>query len=100
MHGQSGGQAQPTVYDVVAISHIGDLEVVQPSALLFDRQKVGHDLARMVEVGQPVDDWYGGVSRQLEQVLVVKKACHDHVVVTAEDACDILSRFALAHVDL
>ena len=66
----------------------------------LDRQCIGHDLARVVEVRQAVDDWDVGVLRELDDVGVCEQPRHHHVVHAREHAGDVLRRLALADADL
>ena len=66
--------------DVVAIANIGNFEIIQMAALLFNGQYVGHDLAGVVVVGEPVNHRNGGVLGQLEDVGMVEEARHDDVI--------------------
>ena len=64
---------------IVAVAGPGDGLAVDRAAMLLEGHDVGHELAGMGVVGQPVDDRHGGVLGQFEQPLMRGGADHDRI---------------------
>mmetsp|Transcript_4906 Transcript_4906/g.14214 ORF Transcript_4906/g.14214 Transcript_4906/m.14214 type:complete len:210 (+) Transcript_4906:2822-3451(+) len=92
-------QPEPRVHNVVPIADIHDLKVLIPSKMLFHGQDVRHDLTRMVVVSEAVDHRHGGILCEIDNILVVKEAGHDDVVVPAQDPGDVLRGLPAAELD-
>lgn len=58
--------------------HLGSLDL---ALVLDDSECVGHDLARVVVVGEAVYHGRAGVLCKFQDVLMRKQSCHDHIVV-------------------
>jgi hypothetical protein len=70
----------------------------QRKAMLDHGQQIGHDLARVRQVGQAVDHRDGGVSRQFLDLGMIVGADHDRVAHAAEHARGIGHRLAAAEL--
>ena len=64
---------------VVAVAGPGEGLAGHRTAMLLEGHDVGHELAGMRVVGQPVDDRHGGVLGEFEQPRMVGGADHDGV---------------------
>jgi len=72
--------AAPSEKQRLGTARLGALQAAQA---LDHGQRVRHDLARVVVVGEAVDDGHRRELRQLQDVLVPEQARHDDVVVPA-----------------
>src|SRR5712692_5169001 len=95
-----GGEEEQRVQDIVAVADPGELQTLELDAPLPEREEIGHGLARMLEVGEGVDDGYGGVARQLLERPVGEDPRGDAVDPAREIASDVGHGLALAHADL
>mmetsp|Transcript_14614 Transcript_14614/g.29287 ORF Transcript_14614/g.29287 Transcript_14614/m.29287 type:complete len:210 (+) Transcript_14614:408-1037(+) len=91
---------EPRMHDVVAVTHVDHLLALDAAEHFFHRQGISHDLARVVEVCQPVDHRHTRVLCQFEYVSVREQARHHEVVHAAQHARDVLRRLAFADPDL
>mmetsp|Transcript_44133 Transcript_44133/g.115982 ORF Transcript_44133/g.115982 Transcript_44133/m.115982 type:complete len:204 (+) Transcript_44133:294-905(+) len=86
IEGHDARQLEPRVDDIITIADVDHLLALDRPKHLLDRQSVGNDLARVVEVCEPIDDRHAGVLGQLKNVRVRVQPRHDHVVHTRDDA--------------
>mmetsp|Transcript_10935 Transcript_10935/g.45936 ORF Transcript_10935/g.45936 Transcript_10935/m.45936 type:complete len:231 (+) Transcript_10935:1291-1983(+) len=100
MDGIDGGKLQPGVHDVVPVAHVDDFFVFHLPERLLDGQRVRHDLARVVEVGQTVHHRHGTVRGEVQHILVRKRARHDDVVESRQNARDVPRLLAAAEADV
>ena len=83
---EADGGVNPARRDVVAVAAPGhDLAGDRP-LLFLQGHHVGHDLARVRGVGQPVDHRHGRVARQLVELLRLVGADHDRVDIARQHA--------------
>ena len=59
-------------------------------------QDIGHDLARVGAVGQPVDDRHGGILCQFQQHILLEGADHDQINIARQHPRRICDGFAMA----
>ena len=87
------------VADVVAVADVGDLQPVEASPPLEEREVRGEGLARVEQVREAVDDGHGGVTRQVRDVLVGEDAGHDAIHEPGEDLRRIGDRLPAVQLD-
>ena len=85
--------------DVVPVPDVDHFAPVDLAHSLEHRERVGHYLARVVVVGQAVDDRRRRVFGEFQDVGVREEARHDDVVVAGDDAGDVLGGLALSELD-
>ena len=95
-----GGELQPGVHDVVPVAHVDDFFVFDLPERLLDGERVRHDLARVVEVSEPVHHRHRPVRREVQHVLVRKRARHHDVVEPRQHARDVARLLAAAEADV
>src|SRR5437867_1365862 len=96
-----GGAQHQRVRDVVAVGDVRDLDPAKIGPFSFtDREDVGQALARMGQVGEPVDHRDVAVAREFLDGLVGVHAQHHRVGHAARDAGDVRDAFAAAEADL
>ena len=86
--------------DVVAVAGPHHLAPGDRAAMFLVGHHVGHDLAGMGAVGQPVDDRHGGVFGHLEQRRFLEGADHDEIDVTAQHPGGVGDGLAVAQLHL
>ena len=73
--------------DVVGVAEPSDGRAVDRPLLLLEGHDVGHDLAGMRQVGEPVDHRHGGVRGKLEQLARASRCAeHDRIDVARQHA--------------
>ena len=97
LEAEHGGPQEQRVGHVVAVADVPDHRVLQLDAL-GDGLQVGHDLARVQEVGEAVHDRYRGALGKLQYLLVAERADHDAVDVAAEHTGRVRHAFASSHL--
>ena len=100
MHGkaQQLGCLQPGVGHVVAVTNPGHGLALDGATVLDVGEDVGHDLARMVFVGQAVDHRHARELGKALDALLLEGADHHQVHHAADDACGVLDRFGAAEL--
>jgi hypothetical protein len=89
------------VSNVVAVAHVGQLAPGQVgSEHLAHRHVVGHALAGVEVIGQPVDHRNRRVGRQIENILVGKGAGHDEVDEARQHVGGVGDRLPAAELDV
>ena len=79
---------------IVAIAQPCQFEPRQSLAVLDHRQQVGHDLARVRGIGQPVDDRHAGIFCHFLDLGVIVGTDHDRIGHAAEHARGVGNAFA------
>ncbi|MPL67367.1 hypothetical protein SDC9_13058 [bioreactor metagenome] len=90
------GRLQERGADVVAVARPDHLAPGDRAAVLLIGHDVGHDLARVGAVRQPVDDGHRGVFRHLEQRRLLEGADHDHVNIARQNPRGVGDGLAMA----
>ena len=83
---------------VVPVAEPGHFQTRQRLAMFDHRQKVGHDLARVAAIRQPVDHRHMRVMRDFLDLCVIVRSDHDGIGHAAENPCGIGNRFAPAEL--
>ena len=83
---------------VVAVADPGDGLACDRPAMLLEGHDVGHDLAGMGVVGQPVDHRDGGVLGQFEQPIMRGGADHDRIDVARQHLGRVGDRLGAAEL--
>ena len=91
-------RVDPGVRHVVAVTDPGVTLLGDIAQLLPNGEQVGENLAWVHEVGEAVDHRYGGVLRELLDVLVRERTDHDAVDVPREDTRRISDRLTAAQL--
>ncbi len=86
--------------NVVAIARPHHLLARDRPVMLLEGQHIGHDLAGMGAVGQPVDHRHRGMLGQLQQRGLVEGADHDQVNIAAEHPRGVGDALAMAKLHL
>ena len=86
--------------DVVAVSDVRHLAVLEAAEALPDGEQVGQDLAGVLDLGQGVDDRNAGEPGQLAEVGVMTQPGHHQMHVTFEDAGRVRHRLAHAYLNV
>ena len=81
---------------VGAVADIGHGQTCEASLVFEDGLQVGKDLARVVVVGEGVDDGDARVPGHLLQTVLAERAPDDRARLRSEHTSDISDRFALA----
>ncbi len=84
--------------NVVAITRPDHALAPNRAAMLFKRQDIGHDLAWMAAVGQPIDHRNTGIIGHFQQGCLLKSADHDHVHIAAQNPRRIRDGFPMAQL--
>jgi hypothetical protein len=66
----------------------------------LDGKRIRHYLARVVEIGQPVDNGDASELRQVQHVLVRERARHDYVVEPGQHTRDVPGFFPSPEADV
>ena len=82
---------QQRVRHVVAVAQVRERAALEPAEPLADREQVGERLARMLEVGQGVDDRDRGGRGEDLQPLLLERPQHDRVDVAADSTRPVSS---------
>jgi len=91
---------EPAVCQVVAVAdHNNGLALDGPEVFL-DGHDVGHDLTRVHQIGQAVDDRHRRRRSQFVDLTLVEPADHDAVDEAAHDPSHIGNRLTRTHADL
>ena len=85
--------------DVVAVANVGQAQAREAAEALVQGEQVGQNLARVLEVGEGVDDRHAGMLRQADHVGVQEDARDDGVGVAAEDTRGVDHALTLAEPD-
>src|ERR1035437_8104362 len=90
------GRLDPALCEVESIPHKCDADFpeIAPEVFLHCHQ-IGEQLARMKQIGEPVDDRHCGLARKLDRGLVREGANHDQIHRPRNVTRDVLDRFAL-----
>ncbi len=97
---EQSGQQHEGMAHVVAVPDPRQAHGGEVDAPLPEREEVGHRLARMLQIREPVDDGDGGVAGQPLHGGVAIDAGHDAVHPAREVARDVRNRLSRAHADL
>src|SRR5208282_3216310 len=91
----------PALCEVESITHKCDADFpeVAPEVFLQCHQ-IGEQLARMKQIGEPIDDRHCGLARKLNRGLVREGANHDQIHGPRNVTRDVLDRFALPNTDI
>src|SRR5882762_6411543 len=81
---------------VVAVADVSESYARSGAQFFFQREEVGKRLARMVEIGQRVDDWNARMRRQGVESLLRKYTRNDSLHPARQAPRDVGNRFALA----
>ena len=100
LHAGLGADLGERVGDVVAVADVDELGALQVADVLADGHRVGHALARVVRVGEPVDDRDLAVAGEVLHVLLGERADHDAVAVPAHHVGGVLDGLADAELDV
>ena len=85
---------------VVAIAYVTEFEALQALPVLDDREDVRHCLARMLEVGEPVDHRNRRMGGKRLADIVAESADHDPVHHPFEVLGHVKHRFAFAEINV
>ncbi len=85
---------------VVSVTEVRDPNAREPAQALADRHQVGEDLARVGDVGQPVDDRHARVGGELLHILMRERADDDAVEIAREHVRRVLDRLAAAELKI
>ena len=85
---------------VVGVAGPGHGAAADRPAMLLEGHDVGHHLARVRALGQPVDHRHRGVVGELDHVVVVERADHDGVDIARQHARGVGDGLAAAELHL
>src|SRR6266481_1223545 len=89
-----GARQKQRVRHVVAIAHIGEMNLREIAEVLMEGEKVRERLAGMFEFAQRIDDRNAGVSRHLLDYSMTESAQHNDVDPAFEVVGDVVERLA------
>ena len=79
---------------IVAVAEPGPAYALDPALVLKHGQEIGHDLAGMAVVGEPVDHRHSGMFGECSQLGMIVGADHDRVDIARQDARRVRDRLA------
>ena len=97
---EAHGRVDPRRAHVVARTRPHHRLAGDRSAMLLEGHNVGHQLAGMRLVGEPVDDGNRRRFRQLDQALMPLRAQHDRVDITRQHARGVADGFAVPELQI
>ncbi len=100
MHAGLGADLGERMRDVVAVADVDELDAGEPADVLADGQRVGHALARVVRVGEPVDHRDLTIPGEVLHVRLGEGADHDAVHVAAHHVGGVPDGLADAQLDV
>jgi len=84
--------------NVVSIPNIYNLDVLIATEVFPDGHNVGHYLTRVIVVSKAIDNGGAGVLSKIHNILVVEQTGHNHVIIPAQDASNVIRGLALAQL--
>ena len=100
MRTQLGSGKRQGACDVVAIAYKYDLQTLQMAFSLPDGEVIGHRLAGMTVIGEPIDDGDAGVLAHLLNHFMGEGADHDALHHAFQVLRHVVHRLAFAQIDL
>lgn len=99
MHRDFFGKFEPRIDDVVPVAHKHNLYILSCLAKLLQREVIRKDLTGVHQVRHGVDNRNSGTLGELDNSLVFGSPGNDQLVVTGQDGCNIVNRFACRNAD-
>ncbi len=100
IHAHLGRGEQQRGGHVVAVAHVGQLHILQLPPFLPDGEEVRQSLARVVVIGQAVDDRHPRISGQFLDVAVGEHPRHDAVHVAGQHPGHVWHALPRSQLDL
>ena len=100
LEAETAGGVDPAVGHVVSVPDPRDDLAIPAAEGLANGEQVGHDLAGMQQIGQPVDHRNGAVAGQLLHVGMIVGPDHDAVEIAGQHPGGVADRLAPAELDV
>ena len=81
---------------IIAVSHIRQLQAIQPAELFFQRENVRERLAWMIEIAQGIDDRNARPVREIVNRLLGERARDNRIRPAVEIPCNVFQRLPFA----